>query len=117
MLFRSNYFDGNAFYLPTGECAAGRSCELGNVGRNTVMGPGLAKWDSSVTKMFSLTEQWKLQFRAEFFNFTNRVNFGKPNPSIFTLANNAPLRLTSAGRISTTVVDSRQIQFGLKLTF
>lgn len=112
-----NYFDSTAFYLPTGDCAAGRSCELGNVGRNTIMGPGLAKWDSSVTKIFAITERWKLQFRAEFFNFTNRVNFGKPNPSIFTIANNAPLRLTSAGRISTTVVDSRQIQFGLKLTF
>ena len=112
-----NYFDGTAFYLPAGDCLGGRNCELGNVGRNTILGPGLAKWDSSLTKMTSLTERWKLQFRAEFFNTTNRVNFGKPNASVFTLAGGAPLRLDSAGRISTTVTDARQIQFGLKLTF
>ena len=102
------YFNPQAFYLPAG------NFELGNVGRNTLIGPGLATWDSSLIKNTSITERWKLQFRAEFFNLLNRPNFGLPAASIFTSGGK---RVETAGRISNTVGSSRQIQFGLKLAF
>ncbi len=88
--------------------------ELGNVGRNTLIGPGLAKWDAGITKNTALSERWRLQFRAEFFNLTNRVNFARPSSSIFGASGS---RQGSAGRITSTVTTPRQIQFGLKLTF
>jgi Carboxypeptidase regulatory-like domain len=102
------YFNPQAFILPTS------GFELGNVGRNTLVGPGFAKWDSSLNKTMSLTERWKMQFRAEVFNLLNHPNFGKPSGSIFT---SNGLRLQDAGRINTTVGSARQIQLGLKLMF
>jgi hypothetical protein len=116
------YFDPNAFYLPgclpgpgiAAGCAPSAVWQLGNAGRNTITGPGIAKWDVAVNKTASITERWRLQFRTEIFNLTNRVNFGIPSASIFTSQNR---RVDTAGQISSTVGSSRQIQFGLKLLF
>ncbi len=46
-----------------------------NVGRNTLIGPGIAKIDFSVTKNFPITEAKRLQVRAECFNLANHPNF------------------------------------------
>jgi Carboxypeptidase regulatory-like domain len=102
------YFNPEAFSLPNG------NFELGNLGRNTLIGPGFAKWDSSLSKTSSLTESVRLQFRAEVFNVLNHANFAKPNVNIFTSGGR---RLEDAGRINATVGSARQIQFGLKLMF
>src|SRR4029077_174402 len=50
--------------------------QIGNVGRNTLFGPGRAQLDFSAFKMFPVTERVRLQFRAEIFNITNTPNFG-----------------------------------------
>ncbi|MBI4456389.1 MAG: TonB-dependent receptor [Acidobacteria bacterium] len=88
---------------------------LGNLGRNTVIGPGLATFDFSLIKNIYITESRYVQFRAEFFNLFNRANFGAPNPSVFTDASGIPSG--SFGRITDTTTTSRQIQFALKLIF
>jgi hypothetical protein len=112
------YFDPAAFSLPscpwTGSARTGGPCEIGNVGRNVLIGPGLARWDLSIRKNTSLTERWGLQFRAEFFNMLNRPNFAKPSANIFTTNGRS---VADAGRINSTVGTARQIQFGLKLLF
>ncbi|MBI2822408.1 MAG: TonB-dependent receptor [Acidobacteria bacterium] len=101
------YFDPEAFILQ----AAGF---WGNVGRNTLIGPGLANFDLSLVKDTPLRgEERKVEFRAEFFNLANRANFG--NPANFVFSGGA--RLGNAGRITTTTTTSRQIQFALKLIF
>ncbi len=82
----------------------------GNLGRNTFEGPGFANTDFSVFKNFKiakLTEDSKLQFRAEFFNIFNRVNFHQPLNTIND---------TQFGTAIATFA-ARQIQFGLKLIF
>src|SRR5262249_57425536 len=56
----------------------------GNAGRDTVAGPGLATWDFSVLKDTTITERFRLQFRAEIFNLLNRANFNTPNLIVFT---------------------------------
>ena len=101
------WYDPCAFSLPF----AGF---YGNLGRNTMLGPGLRNFDLSLSKRFGLGEAAGLQFRAEFFNVFNHANFGLPNqvPVARTGAGNGP-----AGRITSTVNTSRQIQFALKLTF
>jgi hypothetical protein len=59
-------------------------------------------------KDFALTERFRLQLRAEFFNILNRANFGLPNASIGS---------PSAGTITSVITNARQIQFALRLHF
>jgi hypothetical protein len=83
----------------------------GNVGRDTLIGPGLATWDFSVLKDTRIRERLNLQFRAEIFNLLNRANFNQPNAVVFTPSGVSP----TAGIITSTSTTSRQVQFGLKL--
>ncbi|MBI4444009.1 MAG: TonB-dependent receptor [Acidobacteria bacterium] len=118
-----HYFDPLGFVLPplTPQCAvtpAPTGCPrriFGNVGRNTLTGPGFASLNFSVLKTTNMTERFQMQFRGEFFNLLNRANFSLPNTSIFQ--GSAGTRNTQAGRITGTVGTARQIQFGLKLIF
>jgi hypothetical protein len=89
----------------------------GNLGRNTLIGPGVSKFDASVFKnnhsrLFS--EGTNVQFRAEFFNIFNRPNFASPtdNLTVFDPTGN---RISSAGLITSTQTSARQIQFALKV--
>lgn len=101
------YFDPTAFALQTPGF-------YGNAGRNTMIAPGLANLDLTVAKIIPVRENLKVDFRAEFFNVLNRANFGLPSNTIFN--SNGAIQ-GNAGRISSTVTTSRQIQFGLKLLF
>jgi len=96
---------------------------FGNVGRDTLTGPGLSELDLAVAKSTTIREGLRLQFRAEFFNVLNRSNFTTPNPVVFSTGP-TPKTLTTepqvsptAGVISATATTSRQIQFGLKFLF
>ncbi len=104
----NQYFNPSAFILPV-------PGTYGNLGRDTLTGPGLAELDLSVSKNTRLSERFRLQFRAEFFNILNHANFGTPNPLVFSSASTTPS--PTAGVISSTASTSRQIQFGLKLLF
>ncbi len=81
----------------------------GSAGRNILSGPGFKSWDISLSKNTRLSERFNLQFRAEFFNAFNNVNFGQPN-------RNFNLTAPQFGTI-TTASRPREIQFGLKLEF
>jgi hypothetical protein len=48
---------------------------FGNVGRNTVIGPGLINLDLTMGKSIRISEGFTLQFRGEFFNALNRPNY------------------------------------------
>ncbi|MBI2821405.1 MAG: TonB-dependent receptor, partial [Acidobacteria bacterium] len=87
----------------------------GNLGRNTVIGPGLATVDFALIKNFALREEKNVQFRAEFFNLFNRANFSLPDRTVFRVASGVPSG--TAGRITSTGTTSRQIQLGLKILF
>ncbi len=102
----NQWFNPNAFVLP----AAGT---YGNLGRGVFSGPGLAELDLSLFKNVSITERIKLQTRAEFFNALNHSNFGTPNAIVFSGGQIS----STAGLIASTATTSRQIQFGMKLTF
>jgi hypothetical protein len=89
---------------------------FGNTGRNSLRGPGFFNTDIALLKDTKLSERFRLQFRAEFFNIFNHENFGLPSVNVFsasgTINANAGL-ITSSNANSTP----RQIQFGLKLIF
>ena len=108
----NQWFNPNAFIGPPSG-----SGFYGNLGRDTLIGPGLLTWDFSALKDTRLTERLDLQFRAEFFNLLNRTNFNTPSLISFTPGANAAAGVVSptAGTITSTSTNSRQIQFGLKL--
>jgi hypothetical protein len=107
----NQWFNPAAFVVPT-------PGTYGNLGRGTFSGPGLADFDFSVFKNTSITEKTSLQFRAEFFNITNRSNYGPLNTTVFSITpGSAPVVSPSAGVITTTATFPRQLQFGLKLLF
>jgi len=102
----NQWFNPAAFLAPPNN-----SGFYGNLGRDTLIGPGLATWDFSLIKDTRIAERMNLQFRAEFFNFLNRANFNVPNAVVFTPSGVSP----TAGVITSTSTTARQIQFGLKL--
>jgi hypothetical protein len=101
------YFDPCVFALQ-------EAGTYGNLGKGTVIGPGLVNVDLSLSKTFAFNERANLQFRTEIFNLFNRPNFGEFTHTGFT---GTGARNGSAGRILDTITTSRQIQFGLRLSF
>jgi hypothetical protein len=92
---------------------------LGNGGRNILTGPGLVNADLSLVKNIRIpriSDRFRVQWRAEFFNAFNRSNFLPPlnNLKIFDAAGRP---VASAGLLDTTATPSRQIQFALKLVW
>lgn len=113
------YFNPAAFLAP----AYGT---VGNLGRDTLVGPGMGNADLSLLKSTQVTERIRTQFRAEFFNVLNHTNFATPNPVVFTSGptqgspanqNASVVASPTAGVITATATTSRQIQFGLKVLF
>ena len=52
---------------------------FGNVGRNTIRGPGIINHDFAIFEDFTISETWgKIRFRNEYFNLFNNVNFRNP---------------------------------------
>ena len=86
---------------------------FGTLGRNTFRGPGFRDFDMALIKDTAFGhrgngELANLQFRAEFFNIFNEVNFGLPSNIVSG---------SGFGIISRTAGPSRQIQFSLKLNY
>ncbi len=104
----TKYYDPNAFILqPVGT--------LGNVGRNSLTGPGYSQLDFALQKNMKVPlmgETGAVEFRTEFFNILNHPNFGSPNSAVFTgaLANVTETPISSAGQITSTMGTSRQIE-------
>jgi hypothetical protein len=117
---REDYFglganNASYFSIPIGVPggAGPNSGVFGTLGRNTLRGPGLHDFDLALIKDTPLLERAgaaraSLQFRAEFFNVFNIVNFGLPSNIVLG---------PGFGEISRTASNSRQIQFSLKLIY
>ena len=91
---------------------------MGNLGRNTVIGPGLLNLDFSVVKdnyIKKITESFNVQFRAEFFNVLNRANFAPPAAGNLEARSATGTVPAGFGILTTTQVPNREIQFALKL--
>ncbi len=102
----NQWFNPAAFLAPPAN-----SGFYGNLGRNTLIGPGLATWDFSTVKDTRIQERLTLQFRAEIFSLLNRANFNTPNLIVFTPSGVSG----TAGAITSTSTTARQVQFALKL--
>jgi hypothetical protein len=97
----AEWFNPAAFATPT-------AYTFGNVGRNSVYGPGMQTLDLALTRAFRITERANFQFRAEAFNALNKVNLGTPNRFV-----NTP----QFGTITMAMTPGREIQLGARISF
>ena len=93
------WFNVDAFSEPEGP--------FGTASRNSVYGPGILGWDFTLAKTFNISETTLVQFRTEFFNAFNQVDFDRPGNNVSS---------SNFGTISSAAA-GRSIQFGLKLYF
>ena len=114
----------NQFFNPAAFLAPAYGT-VGNLGRDTLTGPGYADWDLSLGKVTHIDERVRVQFRAEFFNVLNHTNLQTPNAVVYAAG---PTQGTASAQESTAVVSptagvvtaaatSRQIQLGVKVLF
>jgi hypothetical protein len=96
----ASWFDTSCFGIPAENT-------FGNVGRNTLIGPGTFNIDLGAHRTFAVTERVNLQLRGEFFNAFNHAQFNNPDTSVAD---------ETFGRI-TTARSPRIIQLALKLRF
>jgi len=96
----------------------------GDLGRNSIIGPGLINFDFSTVKnnyFPKISEGFNVQFRAEFFNILNRANFAPP--ALAANQGGGPLQIISSvgqpvpgfGLITSTQTPGRQIQLALRV--
>ncbi len=101
----NRWFDVSRFTQPA-------AFTFGNEGRNdpSLRASGVANWDFSTFKNFPFGPEGKLnlQFRAEFFNIFNRVQFGAPGQTYGT---------AQFGVVSTQQNLPRLVQFALRFVF
>ncbi len=94
-------------YFNTAAFVPAATGTFGDIGRNSLRGPGYADLDASLFKDLFEGERVHAQFRAEAFNTLNRVNFANP---VSTVSSGTYGQITSAS-------NPRVFQFGLKLLF
>ncbi len=97
----AEWFNPAAFATPA-------AFTFGNVGRNSVYGPGLQTLDLALSRAFQLTEKANFQFRAEAFNALNKTNLGTPNRFV-----NTP----QFGTITMPMTPGREMQLSARISF
>jgi hypothetical protein len=95
------WFNPEAFSTPP-------AYAFGNVGRNTVYGPGMQTLDIALVRTFAITERLRLQVRGEAFNTLNHTNLDAPNRFV-----NEP----QFGTITDATTPGREIQLSARLSF
>jgi hypothetical protein len=89
-----------AFGIPQGA--------FGNVSRNSFRSAPTFETDATLAKVIPIYERLNVEFRAEFYNVLNMMNYGTPNPDLST---------PNFGQITTLTSTPRQMQFSLRLNF
>jgi hypothetical protein len=132
----SAWFDPTAFAAPpcqstaaTAACptgapdqAPGAAQQIGNVGRNSMIGPGFFNVNAALAKTTQLTERVAMQLRMETVNMTNTPQFGNPNGSCCT-SNNANFGFVTgtvgsgSGTINSGTGNVRSLQLAVRFTF
>jgi hypothetical protein len=130
------WFDPNAFAAPPCQSATpsaacptgapdqvnGAAQQVGNVGRNSMIGPGFFNLNAALSKTAQFNERLKMQFRLETVNTTNTPQFANPNGTCCT-ANNANFGYitgtvgSGSGSVNAGTGGPRSVQLAVKFTF
>ena len=93
---------------------------FGDTGKNILRGPRFFDADLAAVKNAKLTERLSMEFRAEFFNAFNNVNFGRPDGNLADLGTTFGEITGMAGASSSNTYGTAQpriIQFAVKMAF
>ncbi|MGH9675209.1 MAG: TonB-dependent receptor domain-containing protein [Bryobacteraceae bacterium] len=99
---------------------------FGTAGFNSLRGPGIVNLDAGIFREFTITERWRLQFRAEAFNAANTPHFANPGANVSNLQLNPDgsvralggyTEITSLANTGRDGQDERVIRFGLRLSW
>jgi hypothetical protein len=93
---------------------------FGDTGKNILRGPRFFDADLAAVKNAKITERLSMEFRAEFFNAFNNVNFGRPDGNLADLGTTFGEITGMAGSSSSNTYGTAQpriIQFAMKLAF
>jgi hypothetical protein len=114
------YYDPLAFRAVT-------AARFGTAGRDTLRSPGMVNLDYGLFRTFTLTERFRLQFKAEAFNLSNTPHFAVPNTNASNMTLNPDGSIKSLGNfmaITSTLAQgndlsgsNRSIRFALRLSF
>ncbi len=97
---------------------------FGNVGKNVLRLPHTINWDMQLTKNILITERWRVQLRAEYFNIFNHPNFAPESTSTGTV--NGTDQISAFDKISSNTFgtfragqagDPRIAQLAVKIFF
>ena len=97
----TTWFNPHAFATPP-------AYTYGNVGRNSIYGPGTQTMDLGIVREFPVAEKARVEARAEFFNALNHTNLGTPNRFVNT---------SSFGSITEVSSPGREIQLSGRISF
>ena len=97
----TTWFNPQAFAAPP-------AYTYGNVGRNSVYGPGMQTMDLGIVREFSIAEKTRFEARGEFFNALNHTNLGTPNRFVNT---------SNFGSITEVSSPGREIQLSARISF
>lgn len=97
---------------------------FGTAGFNNLRGPGFFNSDLGLFKGFQVKERWNVQFRAEYFNWTNTPKFANPSSGINNLLTNADgsfrggvFEVTGTNAGGREPNGDRMLRLGLKVSF
>jgi len=107
------WFNTDAFVRSKCNGCAGEGLFMGPLGYGTAGvnlfdAPAQKTWDFALFKEFRVKERHRVQFRWEAFNFLNTPQFSAPSSSVGS---------ATLGRITSTINNNREMQFGLKYFF
>jgi hypothetical protein len=112
-----SFFDPFAFTQVT-------QARFGTAGFNILRGPGIVNGDFGLFREFAVRERWRIQFRAEGFNFANTPHFSNPGANVSNLVLNPNGTIKDLGGFTQVTgvysparegIDERQIRFGLRI--
>jgi outer membrane receptor protein involved in Fe transport len=114
-----NYIDATCFAFPTSyNYATGlNGPRLGTSRRNTLDGPGFFYWTTGLMRDQPITERLRAQIQIQAFNASNHTNFSNPASAQTQIYNVSGALSSTAGLLTSTATQGRQLQFALKLIY
>jgi hypothetical protein len=114
-----NYIDTSCFAFPTTYAYATgfNGPRLGTSRRNTLEGPGFFFWTTGIMKDQPITDRLRAQIQIQAFNASNHTNFSNPASAQTQIYNVSGALSSTAGLLTSSATQGRQLQFALKLIF
>ena len=108
---------GNFYFGPASVCHAPFGT-FGNVGRDSIHGPGLNFTNLALMKDILIREQMRFELRLETFNTFNHVNFNNPQSGFGSGGSGTNVNSSFLGRItSDSAIGPRFVQLAAKFYF